>query len=128
MLVTQMIWKISKMCKIYSKNNQSHLQHFTYKWRESAFRMKLEEEVFLVDCIRMKIDAVLSDLVNIGDSATDFSSHWRYLIETALNTLCEELFEAEDCFFMDLQEILNERYTKREKLYTLSDFLEEGNL
>lgn len=88
MLVGDMLAKMSKLSKIYSKNKQSNLQHFTYKWRESAYRAKIEEDVFLVDCIRTKIDHILSELVDFGEKAEEFSDHWRSLIERNLNSLC----------------------------------------
>jgi hypothetical protein len=126
MLVEEMVGKIGKLCSLFSRNTLHNLQSFTYKWRESACRLKIEEEVSLVDCIRTKVYNILTDLANLGESASDFGTHWRYLIEFALNNICTELFQEEDCFFMDLQEVMNERSAKREKLITLADFLEEG--
>lgn len=79
-LVNDMLGKMGKLSKIYTKNKQSNLQHFTYKWRENAYRAKTEEDVFLVDCIRTKIELILSDLVDFGERVEEFSTHWRCLI------------------------------------------------
>ena len=87
-LVSDMLGKMGKLSKIYTKNKQSNLQHFTYKWREHAYRAKIEEDVFLVDCIRTKIEHILSDLVDFGEKVEEFSTHWRCLIERNLNSLC----------------------------------------
>jgi hypothetical protein len=47
-------------------------------------------------------------------------------VENCLNSACGELFGEEDCFFMNLQDIMNERSAKRERLVTLADFLEDS--
>jgi hypothetical protein len=54
-VVSEMITKIGRLSKIYCKNNRYNLQHFTYKWRESAYKLKIEEDISLVDCIRTNI-------------------------------------------------------------------------
>lgn len=87
-LVSEMINKMDKLCKIYSKTNRQNLQHITYLWRESAYKLKIEEDIYLLDCIRLKLEHILSGLTELGDSATEFNHQWRSNIEVNLNNLC----------------------------------------
>jgi hypothetical protein len=41
--VGQMMARIGSLHRIYSRNALRQLQSFTYQWRQSAFRLKLEE-------------------------------------------------------------------------------------
>jgi hypothetical protein len=83
-----MVSKIGNLCRINSRNALRQLQSFTYKWRQSAFKLRIEEELFLVGTIRAKIYAMLVELVGLGESATDFRAHWQYAVESCLNGAC----------------------------------------
>ncbi len=55
---------LKKLHAIYQRNHQQQLQSYTYKWRESTFHLKVQEELAFVDWIKGKMDNILNTLID----------------------------------------------------------------